>query len=192
MNTKKIFTCLFFSVFGLLLMFSFKPLDAHAYNYPNKTAAKAGDILVTKETNCKNECKGLSGHAAIVVDSTYFVHISGPGAHPTKEKLSTWFDSRYGERTRVVRHTSHYKGSAADAAKWANKYVVDYKNATYSIASSLDSFNKTYCSKLVWQAFNSTAYPIVAKDLLIHPYSFANAADGGRTKPLETVYEKAW
>ncbi|MCT1542104.1 MULTISPECIES: YiiX/YebB-like N1pC/P60 family cysteine hydrolase [Bacillaceae] len=192
MNTKKIFTCLFFSLFGLLLMFSYKPLEAHAYNYPNKTAAKAGDILVTKETNCKTDCKGLSGHAAIVVDSTYYVHISGPGAHPTKEKLSTWFDSRYGKSTKVVRPTSQYKGSPADAAKWAKNYVKEYKDAVYDITSGNHTFDRTYCSKLVWQAYNfGTAYPIIAPKHvggLIHPYDFTTAASGGRYADLETVY----
>lgn len=198
MIIKKLFTSLFFALFGLIIVVSFNPTETFAYDYPNGTAAKAGDILITRETNCKteSECKGLTGHAAIVVDSNYFVHISGPGANPTKEKLSKWFDTRYGKKTKVVRPTSSYKGSAAKAAAWANNYVKEYSDATYSIWSSSATFNKTYCSKLVWQAFNygTGGYPIVALQYgdKIHPYDFSTAASGGRYAKLEEVYSKNW
>lgn len=196
MNTKKILTGLLFSVMGFLFLISLNPTETYAYTYPNNTTSKTGDILLSRETNCKTECKGLSGHAAIVVDNTYFVHISGPGANPTKEKISSWFDSRYGKKTKVVRATKNYNGSAQKAANWANNYVKEYSKATYSIATSTESFDKTYCSKIVWQAFyyGSGGYPIIAKQYagLIHPYDFSTAASGGRYAKLEEVYNKSW
>lgn len=195
MITKRLFIGLFFTVCGLIIMFSFNPSKTFAYTYPNGSSAKAGDILVSKETNCKtdSQCKGLTGHSAIVVDKDYFVHISGPGAHPTKEKLSKWFDTRYGKKTKVVRPTSYYKGSSQKAADWAKNYVKKYSNATYSIWSASTTFDKTYCSKLVWQAFYyGTTYPIVARNYgdKIHPYDFSTKAAGGKYATLRSVYSK--
>lgn len=86
---------------GFLFVISLNPTETYAYTYPNNTTSKTGDILLSRETNCKTECKGLSGHAAIVVDNTYFVHISGLGANPTKKKISSWFDSRYGKKLKL-------------------------------------------------------------------------------------------
>lgn len=196
MITKKLITSLFFSLFGLIIIVSFNPIKTFAYDYPNGSKAKAGDILISKETNCKPDCKGLTGHAAIVVNSDYFVHIAGPGYNPSKERLSKWFNTRYGKKTKVVRPTSAYKGSAKKAAAWANNYVEKYPNAKYSVWSSSASFNKTYCSKLVWQAFyyGSKGYPIVARKYFdkIHPYDFSIAASGGKYAKLKTVYKNWW
>lgn len=196
MITKKLFTSLFFSLFGLIIIVSFNPTETFAYDYPDGTKAKAGDILISRETNCKPDCKGLTDHAAIVVNSDYFVHIAGPGYNPSKERLSKWFNTRYGKKTKVVRPTSAYKGSTTKAATWAKNYVNEYSNAEYIIWSSSASFNKTYCSKLVWQAFNygTGGYPIVARSIgdKIHPYDFSTATSGGRYAKLKEVYNKNW
>lgn len=55
------------------------PVEA---TYPNsRVEIKPGDILITNNTSSK----GLTGHAAIVIDTENVVEILGPGFHPQKK-----------------------------------------------------------------------------------------------------------
>lgn len=147
---KKLFNTLV--VATVLFSFSLvvKTNEASAATYPStKATVKAGDILVTKTTNCKPVCKGLSGHSSIVIDSTYAVHIAGPKSHPAKIKITSWF-KKY-KSTKIVRTTSKYRGNPKDAAKWAANYVKKYPKAKYDITPNRGPTNetlKTYAKEL--------------------------------------------
>ncbi len=52
--------------------------------------------------------------------------------------------------TKVYRHNSLIV--ACDAANW-DKDTYEYSSAKYVINFDLDSTDKTYCSKIVWQAY---------------------------------------
>lgn len=171
---KKIISILVTAALLLVFSLTFQTNEASAASYPGtKATVKAGDIVVTKTTNCKPNCKGITGHAGIVIDSTYIAHISGPGAHPSKISISSWF-KKY-TSTKVVRTNSKYKGKPSKAASWAAKYLKDYPKAKYSITPNLSSKDPTYCSKLVYQAYYyGTGYPILASSGIIHPYAFIN------------------
>ncbi|NEU26501.1 hypothetical protein G3M74_10295 [Paenibacillus polymyxa] len=119
-----------------------------AASYPNSsTAVKAGDILVTSDTSSN----GLTGHAGIVVNSTYLVEIKGAGYHPQKTAISSFFNS-HRNKVRVVRYNN--ATAAQKAANWANKYQANYSNVSYDF-DDLYQYNKsTYCSKIVWDAYH--------------------------------------
>ncbi|MFB5662215.1 YiiX/YebB-like N1pC/P60 family cysteine hydrolase [Alteribacillus sp. HJP-4] len=166
------------SIFLLCLVLIFQSNHVSAASYPSTTATvEPGDILVTKTTNCKDEdeCKGITGHAGIVIDNTYAVHISGPGANPERISISEWFEEYHS--TKVVRADSKYRGDPSKAATWAEEYVKDFSHADYSVTANIASKDPTYCSKLVYQAYYSTGYPIVATSGIIHPYEFLKKGD---------------
>ena len=63
-----------------------------------------------------------------------------------------WIDLYDEGCTTVYRHNNI--NVANSAAIWANqKYMSEYRNATYRITNDLFSFSETYCSKIVWQAY---------------------------------------
>lgn len=140
----------FMFLFTFTFVSPFQEVDAAKYPGTSVTA-KPGDILVTKKSSCKTNCRGITGHAGIVVNNDYVVHIAGIGHHPTKIKLATWF-SKYTSTT-VVRTTDKYRGDVKGAVKWAEDYIKKYPNAEYKITPNLVSKDPTYCSKLVYQAY---------------------------------------
>lgn len=136
---------------------------------------KPGDILVTKSTQCKSgvKCTGLTGHSGIVLENGKVLHIAGPGYHPTQISTSTWYD-RYSS-TKVVRPNSSTEGKKA--ATWAYNFYVtgEGKNYEYDIRTTLNGKDgKTYCSKLVWQAYKNGAGKSLATYTpgFIAPYDF--------------------
>ncbi|WP_409305751.1 YiiX/YebB-like N1pC/P60 family cysteine hydrolase [Peribacillus sp. SCS-155] len=130
----------------LTISLAFHSTEASAAYYKGKKVSpKAGDILITS----KAETRYHSGHSAIVTDNLKVVHIPAPGTHPIIETLDTWM-KKYPIKS-VVRLTDTAKAKKAGA--WARTYQVEYKKATYGIWTNLNTYNKTYCSKLVWQAY---------------------------------------
>ncbi|MED1788094.1 YiiX/YebB-like N1pC/P60 family cysteine hydrolase [Brevibacillus laterosporus] len=122
------------------------PVEA---TYPNsRVEIKPGDILITNNTISK----GLTGHAAIVVDTENVV-ILGPGFNPEKNPIKRFFrknvSKKYG--TKVVRYNrTKIRNKAADWAEW---YVNKYDDAEYAISDLYNYKYKTYCSKIVWNAY---------------------------------------
>ncbi|SDZ42599.1 Permuted papain-like amidase enzyme, YaeF/YiiX, C92 family [Evansella caseinilytica] len=118
---------------------------------------KAGDILVTKSTNCKSgaKCTGITGHSGIVLNNGKVLHIQGPGYKADTISISEWY-SDY-KSTKVVRPNKASQGK--DAATWAYKFYVkgSGKNYKYDVNTTLSGKDKTYCSKLVWQAYKNGA-----------------------------------
>ncbi|MBH0333661.1 hypothetical protein ABH14_28690 [Brevibacillus brevis] len=143
---------LFIMIFTLCTSVSFaaevKPLadDPGVYYPDTHTKAKPGDMLVSNATSSK----GLTGHAAIVTDNLTVVHIGGVGQHPEEISLSKFF-KRYDNSVKVIRYTS--SRDAKKAGEWARTYAEEYSDADYDLAVKLSGFTRTYCSKLVWQAY---------------------------------------
>ncbi len=108
---------------------------------------KKGDVLVTNATSSY----GLTGHAGIAISSTQILHIEGPNKLVTVISLNTW-NRKYTNKgwTKIYRHSSTSVANAA--GDWANRTYRGSK-AKYVINTDLASTNKTYCSKIVWQAY---------------------------------------
>ena len=109
---------------------------------------KAGDVFITNGTIAS----GITGHAGIAISSTEILHIEGIGKKPNVITLTEW-NRKYttdGNWTKVYRHSEFNVGYLA--AEWTE---INYKekNAQYVINTDLASTNKTYCSKIVWQAY---------------------------------------
>ena len=87
--------------------------------------------------------------------SDQILHIAGGGYSPSVVKFSTW-EARYGKPRGGMVNTEVYRISnwthRNAAADWA---VAKYKNsgASYSLLASLSTFDPTYCSLIVWQAY---------------------------------------
>lgn len=145
---------------------------------------KAGDILYTPSTQCKNDpniCKGISGHVGIVVsDAGAVIHTAGKGKLPTLIPLTTWYKS-YAETT-VVRPNNATRGK--NAADWARNYYGTGgagSKKTYAVTINSDlsktlSLNTTYCSLLVWQAYYFGANQFLSLGDPVVPVLFVNYA----------------
>ncbi|MEK4024492.1 MULTISPECIES: hypothetical protein [unclassified Sporosarcina] len=111
-----------------------------------------GDILISNGSSSY----GLTGHAGIVVGNDRILHIAGPGYKTNIIKFSTW-TNKYGKPRGGIVNTEVYRISnwthRNAAADWA---VAKYENlgASYSLTTGLYTFNPTYCSKIVWQAYH--------------------------------------
>ncbi|KRT93101.1 MULTISPECIES: hypothetical protein [Bacillus] len=83
---KKICSLVLFFV----LMLSVFTVEASAFNYPNGTKAKAGDILVTSDAFSK----GIVGHAGMATSSSEYLEIRGAGHYPEIRSLTVVFRKR--------------------------------------------------------------------------------------------------
>lgn len=144
-----------------------------SFKYPTtNVSATMGDILVTRSTSSS----GLLGHTGIVIDAGYVVHIRGTGYHPAKISLASWFSSY--PSTRVVRVGGLDIYTSAKAGQWAKNYQINYSTANYSLATTLTSYNPTYCSKIVWQAYKYGTGKNIGNLIytqLVEPYLFINS-----------------
>ena len=107
-----------------------------------------GDILVTNGTSKK----GLTGHAAIALDSENILHIAGPNDVPDTITKKEWIENYHDGKTwtKVYRHSD--SDIASSAADWAEE-TYNGSNAEYKITNDTNDTSKTYCSKIVWQAY---------------------------------------
>lgn len=128
-----------------------------------KRGLRAGDFIVTN-----NGGYGITGHAAIMLDSKTVLHISGPGAYPKTLSFSTF-------RKSYLKKSSHWiqvfgspsKEKGLKAAAWAKKTYANKKNIKYGMSPKLSTINPTYCSKIVYQAY----YTGVGKTSVYKPNS---------------------
>ncbi|MDY0396757.1 YiiX/YebB-like N1pC/P60 family cysteine hydrolase [Virgibacillus halophilus] len=160
---------------------------ALAYNYPNGTEAKPGDILVTSDTSSS----GILGHAGIVVDKNRYLETKGPGYFPKIYNLKSWFSDR--STTKVVR-IGNVK-AARDAASFAKTW--DGAKVPYKITNNLLDNHYTYCSKLVWQIYalhTQGIFPVEAamegKLTIWPPYNFLNSRVYLSSAKPKLVYKK--
>lgn len=145
---KKKFCTLLITTTFISFLFSAQETYAASYTYGG-FKFKSGDILITQNTISSD----IVGHAAIVSPTAkYTISTDGKGKKPSEHKLSTWLKT-YKSSTKVVRYKSN--SNALKAANWAYSHYATgpYRNASYSLADSLYSFKKTYCSKIVWQSY---------------------------------------
>lgn len=108
-----------------------------------------GDIIVTRSTSY-----GFTGHVGIIVGTKVLdIHPDNPGECPTTMSLSTWF-RRFPENI-VVRYDGRTR-IPTKAANYGEDFYINGDGAdnTYSIASSITSKKKDYCSSLVWKCYH--------------------------------------
>lgn len=121
--------------------------DSAAITLNAAYSMKAGDVFITNATSSY----GLTGHAGIAISSTRILHIAGPGHNPVTVSLKKWHED-YTDHgwTKVYRHADSKVASAA--ASWAED-TYRGSDAEYLIDMNLRYTEKTYCSKIVWQAY---------------------------------------
>ncbi|GEN89302.1 YiiX/YebB-like N1pC/P60 family cysteine hydrolase [Oceanobacillus sojae] len=140
---------------------------------------KKGDILVSNGTSSK----GLTGHAGIAISNRQILHIAGSGKKPQVVSVNTW-QKNYGiikgqrdgkTNTKVYRVNN---SSAGKAGTWASNNYKG-KNYKYGFTGSKTSKNPTYCSKIVWQAYNAQGK---GKSFtgIIGPYQLPNKITGAK------------
>lgn len=119
-------------------------------NSSSEYTMKAGDILITNATSSS----GLTGHAAMAVTAVQILHIEGAGKTPSTLGLESWHNkytnSSSSSWTKIYRHEDSNVATAA--ATW-ERNAYRGSSATYEINMDLASTSKTYCSKMVWQAY---------------------------------------
>lgn len=147
----------------------FSPMSEPLSYYPGTTTSiKSGDVLVTNSTSFG----GIAGHAGIVVDPAgSVVSINGPGQLISRETFGQW-KNRYAN-TKVMRNTSS-SIAAQNAANWANEYYIDYSyRVSYNILGILGEYtDRTYCSKIVWNAYFYGANVNLANQFQYQTYTF--------------------
>lgn len=124
--------------------------DPGAYYPGTGVAIKAGDILVTNNT----KPSGLTGHAAIVINTAEVVEIQGFGYKMIKRPIADFFAANATE-TKGVKIVRYFNSATAqNAATWALNYYQNYKDTvTYNISDLYNYQNETYCSKIVFNAY---------------------------------------
>ncbi len=142
---------------GVLSEFTSKTTTSNSAVQPNVviggggTDIEPGDIFVTNATSSL----GLTGHAAIVVDTSGDVAtIDGYGDYPTLHSFDYFWNKENGQID-VVHYTKSSSSSQA-AANWALNYVYECPDSFYNVTSNLYSVNDgdpTYCSKIVFDAW---------------------------------------
>ncbi|HEU4964011.1 MAG TPA: YiiX/YebB-like N1pC/P60 family cysteine hydrolase [Bacilli bacterium] len=144
--------------------------------YPGSSVSvRPGDILVTDSVSSN----GFTGHAGIVVDySGNVVSIAGYGYYPKKTSISTWFGSYPDEKVVRLNDTA----SAQSAANWASSFVINHSDVPYGMSDIGDPYDETYCSKIVWDAYQFGAnvtlpfyYDMFFAYNLVAPYSLLDA-----------------
>lgn len=144
---------------------------------------KKGDILISNGTSSK----GLTGHAGIAISKNKVLHIAGPGKKVQVVSVSTW-QKTYGivkgqadgkTKTKVYRPKS--TKNAKKAADWAEKNYKG-KNYKYGTGRKLSDKNPTYCSKIVWQAYDSVNAVDKPKNTIVMPYELPGLYKGKLTK----------
>lgn len=105
-----------------------------------------GDVIITNATRLN----GLTGHAAIALSSDQILHIPGFNEPVIVDSRRT-FESDYKNGWIKVYRPNDYKDGSR-AAGWAER---NYKNsgAKYVLTKDFESTDKTYCSKIVLQAY---------------------------------------
>jgi uncharacterized protein YycO len=167
-----------------VLMLSVFTVEASAFNYPNGTPARPGDILVTSDA----WSKGIVGHAALVTGADEYLEIRGANHYPEIRKLNKFFDYK-GKEVKVVRIGDSVK--AIDAALYGRLY--NGSKIPYKITTNLLDSKYMYCSKLVYQAYafgTSGVFPIIEGPRMITPYDLLYRQTYKRGVKLKLVYSK--
>lgn len=132
------------------------------------TTLYPGDFFVMDS----NASAGFSGHAVLVLSNNEFLNHTPklPGGHPqtiTREKFNRDYKGR---NIKVYRSNNYYWG--VNASNWADRTYRN-SNATYQITNSLSDTSKTYCSKIVYQAYRYGAGKESINEMLfdiVRPY----------------------
>lgn len=130
--------------------------DMNTFITSSSYKPRAGDILYTPSTQCKNDkntCKGITGHVGIVsITGSNVYHIANKKSKAKSVKKATWFKNY--KKTTVIRPNS--KSNGEKAARWAyNHYIKGTgKNKSYKVTFSRSTGLKTtYCSLVPWQGY---------------------------------------
>lgn len=117
---------------------------------------RAGDILYTPSTQCKDDkskCKGISGHVGMVsITGSNVYHIAGKKSKPSSINKDTWFKNY--KKTIILRPKS--KSNGEKSARWSYNHYINGsgKNKTYDVTLSRSvNLKTTYCSLIPWQGY---------------------------------------
>jgi len=149
-------------------------LTAETYMY-------SGDIIITNSTIFN----GIAGHAAIAISPSRILHIEGPG-HLVSVISRSDFEEKYINDRWIKIYRMNDKSIAGDAASWAQTNYQN-SNAKYVINKDLTTTDKTYCSKIVFQAYYygvgsntvHSSFSNVLKSTIMPPYSLQDVLSGG-------------
>lgn len=147
---------------------------------------RAGDIIVTN-----NGGYGVTGHAAIMLNSHTVLHISGFGAYPKTLEFNTFKRNYLKKRGHWIHvYGSPSKDKGLKAAAWAKKTYANKTNIKYGMSPALGTINPTYCSKIVYQAYYSgvgkTSVYKPNSNLPIEPYKLNTYIKGSGIIQLYT------
>ncbi|WP_188018724.1 YiiX/YebB-like N1pC/P60 family cysteine hydrolase [Macrococcoides bohemicum] len=138
---------------------------------------KLGDILVTNNTISSR----YMGHAAMYVGSGKVLEINGYGKLSGLHSYSTFKSNGMAG--------NHWVKIYRTKSAWGNDAVIygvnKLQKKTYDINLDLASTSPTYCSKLVWQAYNKGVGTASTKNDNLHyriikPYSLAKDIVGAK------------
>jgi uncharacterized protein YycO len=114
---------------------------------------RAGDILYTPSTQCKDDCKGITGHVGIVsITGSNVYHIANKKSKAKSVSKATWFNNY--KKTIILRPNS--KSNGEKAARWAYDHYIKGKgkDKSYKITFSRSvNLKTTYCSLIPWQGY---------------------------------------
>ncbi len=147
----------------------------------SETYMYSGDIIITNSTIFD----GIAGHAAIAISPSSILHIEGPG-HLVSVISRSDFVDKYGNDGWIKIYRMNNKTIAGNAASWAQSTYRN-SNAKYVINKDLTSTDKTYCSKIVFQAYYygagsntvHSSWSSVLKSTIMPPYSLPDVLSGG-------------
>lgn len=117
------------------------------YQYKSaRLSLQPGDVIITNATSFF----GLTGHAAIALNSSSILEIPGKNRFVRIISPSTFKKNNSSGWIKIYR--PKYSNWGKSAASWANK---NYRNskAPYKITFNINSTKETYCSKIVFQAY---------------------------------------
>lgn len=145
-----------------------------------------GDFFVMNS----NASAGFSGHATLVISDIEFLnHVQSDFNGRPRFMTRDAFNRMYkGRDIKVFRSNNYNWGTSA--AEWAD---ITYRNsnATYQITNSLSDTSKTYCSKIVYQAYRYGAGKESINEMLfdiVRPYDlpkWIKAGHHGEYNPYE-------
>ena len=146
---------------------------------------QTGDVLITNDIY--TAMAGIVGHVGIAYDSNLIIHIADANSVPSFITKSKWAEKYANGTTRLYRMSnSTYAALAANEAY--TKYINVTPKATYDILTRLDTYDKTYCSKIVWQAYHYIS-PSCANLPIIDGYGgHVSPGDIPNKIPLLTYY----
>ena len=108
-----------------------------------------GDVVITNGTKVPD----IPGHAGIAVNADEIFSIDGKKCHPGSKSREEFYNEYMKHLDSWIKVYSPTKAKwGKEAAQWALDTYED-SGVPYSITTDVDDTSKTYCSKIVFQAY---------------------------------------